>query len=109
MGTCLHLNFSPVDPADVHALLLSDVFVFLQEKDQKYVFAMLVRTCCHLSLLSSHYVSCPLPLLPSSFPSMCPPSLLPPLSNKDVMSPARDVAVIFSYPTVVAVSPSCPA
>lgn len=34
--------FSLVGPADVHALLLSDVFVFLQEKDQKYVFAMLV-------------------------------------------------------------------
>ncbi|XP_010772197.1 A-kinase anchor protein 13-like, partial [Notothenia coriiceps] len=27
---------------DVHALLLSDVFVFLQEKDQKYIFSMLV-------------------------------------------------------------------
>ncbi|KAK1891094.1 A-kinase anchor protein 13 [Dissostichus eleginoides] len=26
---------------DVHALLLSDVFVFLQEKDQKYIFSML--------------------------------------------------------------------
>uniref|UniRef100_A0A8C6U9M2 PH domain-containing protein n=1 Tax=Neogobius melanostomus TaxID=47308 RepID=A0A8C6U9M2_9GOBI len=28
---------------DVHSLLLSDVLVFLQEKDQKYVFAALVR------------------------------------------------------------------
>lgn len=28
---------------DVHAMLLSDVLVFLQEKDQKYVFASLVR------------------------------------------------------------------
>lgn len=28
--------------ADVHAMLLSDVLVFLQEKDQKYVFASLV-------------------------------------------------------------------
>lgn len=32
------LSFHP----DVHAMLLSDVLVFLQEKDQKYVFASLV-------------------------------------------------------------------
>lgn len=30
--------------ADVHAMLLSDVLVFLQEKDQKYVFASLVSS-----------------------------------------------------------------
>ncbi|XP_067351168.1 A-kinase anchor protein 13 isoform X2 [Channa argus] len=35
---------------DVHALLLSDVFVFLQEKDQKYVFAMLDQRSTVLSL-----------------------------------------------------------
>uniref|UniRef100_A0A8C3G8K8 A-kinase anchoring protein 13 n=1 Tax=Cyclopterus lumpus TaxID=8103 RepID=A0A8C3G8K8_CYCLU len=35
---------------DVHALLLSDVFVFLQEKDQKYVFAMLDQRCTVISL-----------------------------------------------------------
>ncbi|KAM8895086.1 A-kinase anchor protein 13 isoform 2-T3 [Spinachia spinachia] len=37
-------------PKDVHALLLSDVFVFLQEKDQKYVFAMLDQRCTVISL-----------------------------------------------------------
>lgn len=31
-------------PLDVQALLLADVLVFLQEKDQKYVFASLVGT-----------------------------------------------------------------
>ncbi|XP_061819681.1 uncharacterized protein [Nerophis lumbriciformis] len=35
---------------DVHALLLSDVVVFLQEKDQKYVFAMLDQRSTVLSL-----------------------------------------------------------
>uniref|UniRef100_A0A8C4HUA0 Si:dkey-172h23.2 n=1 Tax=Dicentrarchus labrax TaxID=13489 RepID=A0A8C4HUA0_DICLA len=35
---------------DVHALLLSDVFVFLQEKDQKYVFAMLDQRSTVISL-----------------------------------------------------------
>uniref|UniRef100_A0A3P9JIK5 Si:dkey-172h23.2 n=1 Tax=Oryzias latipes TaxID=8090 RepID=A0A3P9JIK5_ORYLA len=35
---------------DVHALLLSDVLVFLQEKDQKYVFAMLDQRSTVLSL-----------------------------------------------------------
>nr|XP_043885644.1 A-kinase anchor protein 13 isoform X5 [Solea senegalensis] len=35
---------------DVHALLLSDVFVFLQEKDQKYVFAMLDHRSTVISL-----------------------------------------------------------
>lgn len=34
------LCFNPV--TDVQALLLSDVLIFLQEKDQKYVFASLV-------------------------------------------------------------------
>lgn len=34
---------------DVQALLLSDVLVFLQEKDQKYVFASLV--CSHTLVL----------------------------------------------------------
>lgn len=29
--------------AEVQAVLLSDMLVFLQEKDQKYVFASLVR------------------------------------------------------------------
>ncbi|XP_024150558.1 A-kinase anchor protein 13 isoform X1 [Oryzias melastigma] len=35
---------------DVHALLLSDVLVFLQEKDQKYVFAMLDQRSTVISL-----------------------------------------------------------
>uniref|UniRef100_A0A3Q2W0N8 PH domain-containing protein n=1 Tax=Haplochromis burtoni TaxID=8153 RepID=A0A3Q2W0N8_HAPBU len=35
---------------EVHALLLSDVFVFLQEKDQKYVFAMLDQRSTVISL-----------------------------------------------------------
>ncbi|XDV18716.1 hypothetical protein PO909_024355 [Leuciscus waleckii] len=35
---------------DVHALLLSDVFVFLQEKDQKYVFASLDQRATAISL-----------------------------------------------------------
>uniref|UniRef100_A0A3Q1FY34 PH domain-containing protein n=1 Tax=Acanthochromis polyacanthus TaxID=80966 RepID=A0A3Q1FY34_9TELE len=34
----------------VHALLLSDVFVFLQEKDQKYVYAMLDQRSTVISL-----------------------------------------------------------
>lgn len=57
---------------EVHALLLSDVFVFLQEKDQKYVFAMLVGSCC--SIISSLSPS-PLSLLPCAVPSMFSPSL----------------------------------
>ncbi|XP_048039691.1 A-kinase anchor protein 13-like isoform X4 [Megalobrama amblycephala] len=35
---------------DVHAVLLSDVFVFLQEKDQKYVFASLDQRATVISL-----------------------------------------------------------
>ncbi|XP_041844776.1 A-kinase anchor protein 13 isoform X3 [Melanotaenia boesemani] len=35
---------------EVHALLLSDVLVFLQEKDQKYVFAMLDQRSTVISL-----------------------------------------------------------
>ncbi|XP_060784480.1 A-kinase anchor protein 13 isoform X2 [Neoarius graeffei] len=35
---------------DVHALLLSDVFVFLQEKDQKYIFASLDQRSTVISL-----------------------------------------------------------
>ncbi|KAM3625243.1 uncharacterized protein V6R79_009138 [Siganus canaliculatus] len=35
---------------DVHALLLSDVVVFLQEKDQKYMFAMLDQRSTVISL-----------------------------------------------------------
>ncbi|KAF4111507.1 A-kinase anchor protein 13 isoform X3 [Onychostoma macrolepis] len=35
---------------DVHSLLLSDVFVFLQEKDQKYVFASLDQRATVISL-----------------------------------------------------------
>ncbi|XP_036950372.1 A-kinase anchor protein 13 isoform X8 [Acanthopagrus latus] len=35
---------------DVHALLLSDVIVFLQEKDQKYVYAMLDQRSTVISL-----------------------------------------------------------
>uniref|UniRef100_A0A668W2A6 Uncharacterized protein n=1 Tax=Oreochromis aureus TaxID=47969 RepID=A0A668W2A6_OREAU len=35
---------------EVHALLLSDVFVFLQEKDQKYVFVMLDQRSTVISL-----------------------------------------------------------
>uniref|UniRef100_H3D2Y5 Uncharacterized protein n=1 Tax=Tetraodon nigroviridis TaxID=99883 RepID=H3D2Y5_TETNG len=37
----LHLKSSQGRLKEVHALLLSDVFVFLQEKDQKYIFALL--------------------------------------------------------------------
>lgn len=51
-----HNCFPSVGLPDVHALLLSDVIVFLQEKDQKYVFAMLVSSCCHFSH-SLHFVS----------------------------------------------------
>lgn len=29
-------------PADIHAVLLSDVILLLQEKDQKFVFASVV-------------------------------------------------------------------
>nr|XP_020472784.1 A-kinase anchor protein 13 isoform X3 [Monopterus albus] len=35
---------------DIHALLLSDVLVFLQEKDQKYVYAMLDQRSTVISL-----------------------------------------------------------
>ncbi|XP_034040397.1 A-kinase anchor protein 13-like [Thalassophryne amazonica] len=35
---------------DVHALLLLDVFVFLQEKDQKYIFALLDQRSTVISL-----------------------------------------------------------
>ncbi|XP_063737057.1 A-kinase anchor protein 13 isoform X2 [Eleginops maclovinus] len=35
---------------DVHALLLSDILVFLQEKDQKYVFSMLDQRSTVISL-----------------------------------------------------------
>lgn len=41
-------------PAEVHALLLSDVVVLLQEKDQKLVFAAMVsvpQMCSVLGLL----------------------------------------------------------
>lgn len=48
---------------EVHALLLSDVFVFLQEKDQKYIFAMLVGPFLCLSLVHAMFVSPPLLLL----------------------------------------------
>lgn len=36
-----------VGVADVQAMLLSDMLVFLQEKDQKYVFASLVSSTKH--------------------------------------------------------------
>lgn len=48
-------------PSEVHALMLSDVLVFLQEKEQKYVFAMLVRLVISLPLSASLYAF-PLPL-----------------------------------------------
>lgn len=91
-------------PPDVHALLLSDVFVFLSEKDQKYVFAMLVGSCCQLFFSFCLYISFSslFLLLPSAV--LCFPS-----SNKDLMSTARYAVVIFSYPTVVVVSISRPA
>lgn len=50
-----HKCFISGSSPEVHALLLSDVFVFLQEKDQKYIFALLVGPLfclCLLSLLS---------------------------------------------------------
>lgn len=37
------LHCSASSFAEVQAVLLSDMLVFLQEKDQKYVFASLVR------------------------------------------------------------------
>ncbi|XP_040925926.1 A-kinase anchor protein 13 isoform X2 [Betta splendens] len=46
----LQLKSSQGRLKDVHALLLSDVFVFLQEKDQKYVFAMLDQRSTVISL-----------------------------------------------------------
>ncbi|XP_062275977.1 LOW QUALITY PROTEIN: A-kinase anchor protein 13 [Scomber scombrus] len=46
----LQLKNSQGRQKDVHALLLSDIFVFLQEKDQKYVFAMLDQRSTVLSL-----------------------------------------------------------
>ncbi|XP_077376343.1 A-kinase anchor protein 13 isoform X2 [Festucalex cinctus] len=46
----LQLKSSQGRLKDVHALLLSDVLVFLQEKDQKYVFAMLDQRSTVISL-----------------------------------------------------------
>ncbi|XP_054625785.1 A-kinase anchor protein 13 isoform X2 [Dunckerocampus dactyliophorus] len=46
----LQLKSSQGRLKDVHALLLSDVVVFLQEKDQKYVFAMLDQRSTVISL-----------------------------------------------------------
>ncbi|KAK7913546.1 hypothetical protein WMY93_013757 [Mugilogobius chulae] len=46
----LQLKSSQGRLKEVHALLLSDVFVFLQEKDQKYVFAMLDQRSTVISL-----------------------------------------------------------
>lgn len=79
--------FSPQCSPEVHALLLSDVFVFLQEKDQKYVYAMLVGSCYHLL----HHLSLNI-CLHSFFLLFLPffPTIAP-------------VYVIFSYPTVVVV------
>ncbi|XP_061670749.1 A-kinase anchor protein 13 isoform X2 [Syngnathoides biaculeatus] len=47
---CLQLKSHQGRLKDVHALLLSDVLVFLQEKDQKYVFAMLDQRSTVISL-----------------------------------------------------------
>ncbi|XP_037549991.1 A-kinase anchor protein 13 [Nematolebias whitei] len=46
----LQLKNSQGKLKDVHALMLSDVLVFLQEKEQKYVFAMLDQRSTVLSL-----------------------------------------------------------
>lgn len=47
-NSCYHI-FSCLSP-DVHVLLMSDILVFLQEKDQKFMFASLVSyTESHLS------------------------------------------------------------
>uniref|UniRef100_A0A3B3Z6D7 Uncharacterized protein n=1 Tax=Periophthalmus magnuspinnatus TaxID=409849 RepID=A0A3B3Z6D7_9GOBI len=46
----LQLKSSQGRLKEVHALLLSDVFVFLHEKDQKYVFAMLDQRSTVISL-----------------------------------------------------------
>lgn len=70
-----HNYFYSVGSTDVHALLLSDVFVFLQEKDQKYVFAMLVGSCCSINSFLSPHPPPPLSLLPCAAPSMFSPSL----------------------------------
>lgn len=53
LWTCCH--FLSLGVADVRALLLSDVLVFLQEKDQKYVFASLV-SCAPYTDINSHCV-----------------------------------------------------
>ncbi len=49
-------------PADIHAVLLSDVLLLLQEKDQKLVFATVVSSskninqfCWGFMVLSVHY------------------------------------------------------
>lgn len=49
-------HFLSLGVADVRALLLSDVLVFLQEKDQKYVFASLV-SCAPYTDINSHCVT----------------------------------------------------
>lgn len=46
----LQLKSSQGRLKEVHALLLSDVFVFLQEKDQRFVFAMLDQRSTVISL-----------------------------------------------------------
>lgn len=53
--TCTHVA---VCVAEVQAMLLSDVLVFLQEKDTKYVFASLVSDIgfCVSSKVRSHDV-----------------------------------------------------
>lgn len=35
---------------DTQVLLMTDILVFLQEKDQRYIFPCLVRICIHLHM-----------------------------------------------------------
>lgn len=53
---------------DVHVLLMTDILVFMQEKDQKYIFPCLVSQCFLLAdyqwiHLNSSYIKIKLPRL----------------------------------------------
>lgn len=42
-------------PTDILAVLLSDVLLLLQEKDQRYVFASVVRKPARVDILRRHF------------------------------------------------------
>lgn len=48
----LHVKFATFCAADTLALLLTDVLVFLQEKDQRFIFAVVVSLKLHRALES---------------------------------------------------------